>query len=69
MTDRPKHIFWEQVRPDWWNSNIGYVSCSENIWTGFVYRNTRTGEAWVESKTGFRTAARAIHWVEDQAEA
>ncbi len=28
------------------------------VWTGFVYKNTRTGEAYTETQTGFDTAPR-----------
>jgi hypothetical protein len=67
MAESTERVFWEQVTQDWWNSPIGYVSFKDGVWTAYVYRNVRIGQAWTESKTGFRTAARAMQWVENEA--
>jgi len=68
MGDPTAKVVWEKVTPEWWSSPIGYISLENDLWTGYVYRNTRIGSSWTEHKKGFRTVARAMHWVEDEAE-
>ncbi|HWB83257.1 MAG TPA: hypothetical protein VG675_03895 [Bryobacteraceae bacterium] len=68
MAKRTEPVYWEKISPVWWSSPAGYVMEEKGVWTAHVYRNLRNGNAWTEHKLGFRTAAGAKRWVEDQAE-
>jgi hypothetical protein len=68
MPEKPEKLHWERVSKNWWSSAVGCVRKERGIWTGFVYKNTRTGEAYIESQTGFDTAMAAIRWVESSCE-
>jgi hypothetical protein len=64
----PSRFGWEQVSDLLWTSDAGYIEKKKGVWTANVYRNVRTGQGWIESKTGFATASAAIAWVENHAE-
>lgn len=68
MPDQPEKVHWEQLSKNWWSSSIGSVRRERGVWTAFVYKNTRAGEAYTESKTGFDTAIGAMRWVENKGE-
>jgi len=64
-----KKVKWERVKLDWWSSCLGYARQEEDAsWSGYVYRNTRVGRAWIERRPGFATALAAKRWVEREAE-
>ena len=68
MPEETSRVHWERVSKTWWSAAVGTVRQEKGVWTGFVYRNTRTGEAWAETKTGFTTALAAMRWVDNQSE-
>jgi hypothetical protein len=68
MPQKPDRVHWERVSKNWWSSAVGCAREEKGIWTGFVYKNTRTGEAYTETQTGFDTALGAIRWVENKSE-
>jgi hypothetical protein len=60
---------WDRMAPDWWSSAAGYIRLEENnTWRAYLYRNTRAGRGWTETKPGFHTADRAKRWIEREAE-
>ena len=64
-----KRVKWERVNTDWWSSCLGDARQEEgDLWSAYVYRNTRVGEAWTERRPGFGSAAAAKLWVEREAE-
>ncbi|HEX3879526.1 MAG TPA: hypothetical protein VHW24_21230 [Bryobacteraceae bacterium] len=68
MPEKHDRIHWEKLSKNWWSSAVGCAREERGIWTGFVYKNTRTGEAYTETETGFPTALAAIRWVENRSE-
>jgi hypothetical protein len=68
MREKPERVHWERVSKNWWSSAVGCVREERGIWTAFVYKNTRTGEAYTETQTGFDTALGAMRWVENKCE-
>ncbi|HSW48628.1 MAG TPA: hypothetical protein VLH09_00565 [Bryobacteraceae bacterium] len=67
--DQAERVKWERVNPGWWSSPVGYARLEDgDTWSGYVYRNTRTGKAWTERRPGFSSALAAKRWVEKQAE-
>lgn len=68
MDEKLPKVYWERISKNWWSSAVGCVREEKGKWTGFVYKNTRIGEAYVESQTGFDTAMAAIRWVENKCE-
>jgi hypothetical protein len=68
MPEKSEPVHWERISKSWWNSAVGCAREERGIWTAFVYKNTRTGEAYTESKTGFATAMAAKSWVENRCE-
>jgi hypothetical protein len=62
-------LHWDRLAPDWWSSAAGFIRMEKNgTWSAHLYRNTRTGRAWTERKTGFITTDKARRWIEREAE-
>ena len=68
--EKPTTLIWERLAADTWSSAAGFIKLEEptNTWCAHLYRNTRVGRGWTETKQGFTTADKAKRWIEREAE-
>ena len=69
MATESSKLYWERISPDWWSSCVGYIRKEEGeLWSAYLYHNTRVVVPWTERKPGFRNAGLAKRWIESEAE-
>jgi hypothetical protein len=65
----PSPLEWERTDPNCWSSCAGVIRLQpDNTWTAYLYRNTRVGKGWTETRSGFLTSDKARRWIEKEAE-